>query len=77
MEEVIRDVQPEFDPQCYLCPGNARVGGVRNPPYTATFVFENDFAALRPDTPAGKLDEGGLLVAEAEQGIARVVCFSP
>ena len=77
MEEVIREVQPEFDPECYLCPGNARVGGARNPPYTATFVFDNDFAALRPDTPAGKVDEGGLLVAEAEQGIGRVVCFSP
>ena len=77
VEDVSRDVQPQFDPECYLCPGNARVGGVRNPPYTTTFVFENDFAALRPDTPAGKIDEGGLLVAEAEQGIARVVCFSP
>ncbi len=77
MEEVLREEQPEFDPECYLCPGNARAGGVRNPPYTATFVFENDFAALRPDTPAGKLDQGGLLVAEAEQGIGRVVCFSP
>jgi UDPglucose--hexose-1-phosphate uridylyltransferase len=77
MEEVVQEVKPEFDPECYLCPGNARVGGVRNPPYNSTFVFENDFAALRPDTPPGKVDEGGLLVAEAEQGICRVVCFSP
>lgn len=77
MEEVAREIQAEFDPECYLCPGNARVGGVRNPPYTSTFVFENDFAALRPDTPAGRLDNGGLVVAEAEQGIGRVVCFSP
>lgn len=77
VEEVVREERPEFDPECYLCPGNARAGGVRNPPYTATFVFENDFAALRPDTPEGKLDEGGLLVAEAEQGIGRVLCFSP
>lgn len=77
MEEVIREVQPEFDPECYLCPGNVRAGGARNPPYTATFVFDNDFAALRPDTQAGKVDEGGLFVAEAEQGICRVVCFSP
>jgi UDPglucose--hexose-1-phosphate uridylyltransferase len=77
MEDVVREVQPEFDPTCYLCPGNARVGGVRNPTYTSTFVFENDFAALRPDTPVGKIDEGGLLVAEAELGIGRVVCFSP
>lgn len=77
MEDVVREAQPEFDPNCYLCPGNARVGGVRNPAYTSTFVFENDFAALRPDTPPGKIDEGGLLVAEAELGIGRVVCFSP
>lgn len=77
MEDMAQDVQPKFDPNCYLCPGNARVGGVRNPTYTSTFVFENDFAALRPDTPPGKIDEGGLLVAEAELGIGRVVCFSP
>jgi len=77
IEEVVREVQPEFDPKCYLCPGNARAGGARNPPYTSTFVFENDFAALRPDTPAGKIDQDRLLVAEAEPGICRVVCFSP
>jgi UDPglucose--hexose-1-phosphate uridylyltransferase len=77
MEELPREVQPEFDPECYLCPGNDRAGGVRNPLYTTTFVFENDFAALRPDTQAGRLDERRLLVAEAEQGTCRVVCFSP
>ena len=47
--------QPEYDPQCYLCPGNARAGGVRNPPYTSTFVFDNDFAALKPGHAAGPL----------------------
>jgi UDPglucose--hexose-1-phosphate uridylyltransferase len=69
--------QPEYDPACYLCPGNQRAGGIRNPRYTTTFVFDNDFAALRPDTPAGRTAEDGLLVAEAEPGICRVVCFSP
>ena len=34
---------------CYLCPGNERAGGVRNPAYASTFVFDNDFAALKPD----------------------------
>jgi UDPglucose--hexose-1-phosphate uridylyltransferase len=77
MEDVNQEHRPEYDPECYLCPGNSRVGGLRNPSYTNTFVFENDFAALRPDTPQGKLDEGGLLVAQAEQGVSRVVCFSP
>ena len=65
-----------YDPSCYLCPGNERAGGDRNPQYTATFVFENDFAALRPQTPAGHFRDG-LLIARAEPGICRVVCFSP
>jgi len=77
VEETARAEQPEYDPACYLCPGNARAGGVRNPPYTSTFVFDNDFAALRPTTPPDRFDEGGLLVAEGEPGICRVVCFSP
>jgi UDPglucose--hexose-1-phosphate uridylyltransferase len=66
-----------YDPECYLCPGNARVGGVRNPAYTSTFVFDNDFAALRPDTRPGRFEQDGLLIAEAEPGVCRVVCFSP
>jgi len=77
VEETDRVEQPVYDPDCYLCPGNARVGGVRNPPYAATFVFENDFSALRPDNPDGRLEEGELIVAESERGLCRVVCFSP
>jgi UDPglucose--hexose-1-phosphate uridylyltransferase len=73
-----QSTQP-YDPNCYLCPGNARSGGLRNPQYSQTFVFENDFAALRPDVPEMQIDvEGrGLLVAQTESGICRVVCFSP
>jgi UDPglucose--hexose-1-phosphate uridylyltransferase len=66
-----------YDPNCYLCPGNTRAGGVRNPPYTTTFVFENDYAALRPETPDNAFNEAGLLIAEGEKGTCRVVCFSP
>src|SRR5208283_4267853 len=71
--------EPAYDPNCYLCPGNARAGGVRNPAYTSTFVFDNDFAALKPNTAQDRLDiEGmGLLVAESEPGTCRVICFSP
>jgi UDPglucose--hexose-1-phosphate uridylyltransferase len=71
--------EPAYDPNCYLCPGNTRAGGIRNPAYTGTFVFENDFAALRPNVDGQRFDfEGkGLLVAEAEAGICRVLCFSP
>ena len=66
-----------YDPNCYLCPGNERAGGQRNPAYTSTFVFDNDFAALKPDIAEGSIDTAGLLVAASERGLCRVVCFSP
>lgn len=68
---------PSYDPQCYLCPGNERAGGHKNPNYTSTFVFNNDFAALRPDTATGEVHQSDLIVAKAERGICRVICFSP
>ena len=76
--------QPEdrglrYDPHCYLCPGNQRAGGAQNPDYTSTFVFENDFAAMVPAVSSIQLrDNGaGILRAETEPGLCRVVCFSP
>ena len=77
MERAAPEQMPRYDPACYLCPGNARAGSARNPTYTGTFVFDNDFAALKLDTPAGELREKGLLVAHSEKGRCRVVCFSP
>jgi len=68
--------QPSYDPSCYLCPGNTRAGGELNPAYTDTFAFTNDFAALKPDSNTGNFQEG-FLVAEGEQGICRVLCYSP
>ena len=67
----------QYDPQCYLCPGNARAGGHKNPDYTSTFVFENDYAALRPATPSGEWNQSDLIVGKTERGICRVICFSP
>ena len=49
VERVSAEHPPRYDPNCYLCPGNERANGERNPKYTGTFVFENDFAALLPD----------------------------
>jgi UDPglucose--hexose-1-phosphate uridylyltransferase len=77
VEGVSQEAAPTYDPSCYLCPGNARAAGAKNPDYTGTFVFDNDFAALKPDTPSGDFDEKGLLVAHSEAGHCRVVCFSP
>ena len=75
VEEAAVAAQPDYDPDCYLCPGNARAGGVRNPDYTSTFVFDNDFAALKPDTPAGPLRAGRPAGRRKRAGICRVVCF--
>jgi UDPglucose--hexose-1-phosphate uridylyltransferase len=70
-----------YDPACYLCPGNERAGGGRNPAYAGTFVFENDYAALRPsassDAPIEVHLDDNLLAARGESGICRVICFSP
>ena len=65
-----------YDPTCYLCPTNTRANGLVNPAYDRTFVFTNDFAALRPEVPADRIDRG-LLRAEGEPGTCRVLCFSP
>jgi UDPglucose--hexose-1-phosphate uridylyltransferase len=78
MEKAAASSSPAYDPSCYLCPGNARAGGMRNPKYSATFVFDNDFAALQSDVPNLTVNDGkNLLVAETESGVCRVVCFSP
>jgi UDPglucose--hexose-1-phosphate uridylyltransferase len=50
VEDEAATAQPDYDPNCYLCPSNARAGAVRNPAYASTFVFDNDFAALKPGT---------------------------
>ena len=80
VEALPAEQRPVYDPGCYLCPGNERAGGARNPAYTGTYVFDNDFPALLADTPSGdalEAESGGLLVARSERGICRVVCFSP
>ena len=77
IEKLPPEVQPQYDPSCYMCPGNTRATGARNPAYSRTFVFDNDYAALLPDIPDGTFRQNELLLAESERGICRVVCFSP
>ena len=76
-EAVSAEAEPSYDPACYMCPGNARAGGIRNPQYQGGYVFDNDFPALLADTPKGSYERGDLLIAESESGICRVMCFSP
>ena len=75
--EQHREAIPPYDPHCYLCPGNARAGGTRNPQYASTFVFENDYPALVPETPETSAGDGELVVARGEPGTCRVICYSP
>lgn len=77
-EDTPGDTRPDYDPNCYLCPGNSRSGGkAQNPKYESTFVFTNDFSALLNDTPIADFNKNDLLIAKGEQGICRVICFSP
>lgn len=69
--------RPAHDPKCYLCPGNERAGGARNPPYENTFVFRNDYSALLPDLPEATPTANTLFQAQPVAGECRVLCFSP
>jgi UDPglucose--hexose-1-phosphate uridylyltransferase len=67
---------PAYDPDCYLCAGNMRAEGARNPHYSGVFLFDNDYPALL-GASAVEVGEGGLFQAEPATGTCRVICFSP
>jgi len=75
-EEISQAKRPTYDKTCYLCATNTRINGEINPDYKDVFVFINDFAALQKDSPKFSFNEG-LLKAESETGICKVICFSP
>lgn len=75
-EDFAETQRPSYDPYCYLCAGNIRANGEINPNYEDVFVFVNDFSALQNDFKDFNINDG-LIKAESEQGICKVVCFSP
>jgi UDPglucose--hexose-1-phosphate uridylyltransferase len=76
--DAAQDYRPEYDPGCYLCPGNRRAGGDQNPDYEDVFVFNNDFPALLANKPTGVSSQSSpLLRVMPETGLCRVVCYSP
>jgi len=77
VEPESREVRVAYDVGCYLCPGNARANGERNPAYKTTFAFDNDFPALLRESEAPASGGGELLVSEPAAGRCRVLCFSP
>ncbi|KAI0536639.1 putative galactose-1-phosphate uridylyltransferase [Xylaria digitata] len=76
---------PEYDPKCYLCPRNPRAQGDSNPDYKETFVFVNDYSAVKevqqdyePEPDASSDDLSSLLLrAEGVKGKCFVLTFSP
>ncbi|PKH55629.1 galactose-1-phosphate uridylyltransferase [Shewanella sp. Choline-02u-19] len=65
----------KYNAECYLCPGNKRISGERNPEYSSPFVFANDFPALTSDTPPAQQDDP-LFALQSVTGTSRVICFS-
>ena len=69
VEDLPSDTRPAYDPSCYLCPGNERADGSKNPDYPESFVFVNDFSALLVDIQEARFEHSDLLIAETERGI--------
>ncbi|MFM2484929.1 UDP-glucose--hexose-1-phosphate uridylyltransferase [Celerinatantimonas yamalensis] len=76
-DEPDRSQRLSHDPKCYLCPDNTRISGEKNPDYTSTYVFSNDFAALQEDTPTVPNSDDPLFQSATARGLSRVICFSP
>jgi UDPglucose--hexose-1-phosphate uridylyltransferase len=68
---------PAHDAACYLCPGNARVSGAVNPPYSGIYVFDNDHPCVGSDAPDAIEQPHAPNAARPATGVARVVCYTP
>jgi UDPglucose--hexose-1-phosphate uridylyltransferase len=68
---------PSYAADCYLCPGNSRVHGERNPKYDTIFVFDNDLPCVSADAPSELPAPPGFYRNRSAEGKARVVCYSP
>ncbi len=77
--EVVRDQPdpPEYDKDCYLCPGNVRVSGVRNENYSSVFVFNNDHPCVGPQAPLDVEPAPPGYRNQTAHGFSRVVCYCP
>jgi UDPglucose--hexose-1-phosphate uridylyltransferase len=69
--------KPDFDPNCYFCPGNVRVSGARNENYSGIYVFDNDHPCVGSNAPAELAPPSGIYRSRPATGLARVICYSP
>lgn len=77
VESVPQQILAKYDKDCYLCPGNVRANGEKNPDYKSTFYFTNDFSALIPNVPIAVSNKNPFLEINSVNGSCRVICFSP
>ncbi len=77
VEDTPNQALPEYDPSCYLCPGNTRDGGAVNPKYQSTFAFTNDHPAILPDAGTQIYTSNDIIEADQVSGTCRVICYSP
>ena len=70
-EAVVPTTRPKHDPSCYLCLGNTRVSGQRNPEYSGLFVFPDDFPTLLSKAVLEAEVNHALLQSQPESGECR------
>jgi UDPglucose--hexose-1-phosphate uridylyltransferase len=68
---------PPYVEDCYLCPGNSRVGGHRNDKYSGIYVFDNDHPCVGGNAPVDLQPPAGIYRNRPANGLARVLCYSP
>ena len=75
--ERVEKAPGEYAEDCYLCPGNVRVSGAKNPQYTETFTFDNDHPSVAMSANENPPKPAGIYRNRSARGIARVICYSP
>ncbi|WP_042720996.1 UDP-glucose--hexose-1-phosphate uridylyltransferase [Flavobacterium sp. B17] len=75
-EKPLEEKLPQYDAECYLCSGNVRVNGQKNPDYKGVYVFDNDFGSLLNEKVEFSEDHSDFFSLRPERGINRVICFS-
>ncbi len=75
-EKNAQEELPAYDSGCYLCPGNVRANGEKNPDYHGVYVFDNDFGSLLSEKVEFSDENPDFFSMKPERGINRVICFS-
>jgi len=75
--EDVTGARAAYDPSCYLCPGNTRIGGERNPDFRDVHAFDNDRPSLSTGAPATLAPATAPYRRASAFGCTRVLCYTP